>query len=374
MKIDDTEVDFAALLEESFTESKKLEPGQLIEAEIVSISGGCVFIQLDGKSEGQIDIDELKDENGDIKVKVGDLQKAYFLSSKNGDMIFTTKISGNNLDSNILENAFETGIPLEGVVDSVIKGGYNIKIGDSRAFCPFSQIGLKRVENPEEYIGTKHTFKIIEYGEKGRNIIVSSRVLLEEIRQDNIEVLKESLTVNKIVKGIVLSLEKFGAFVNIDGFKALLPISEISRGRVDDITNYLKVGQEIECSIIELDWDRERVTLSIKALIKDPWDEVETKYKCDSKHKGEVVKVTKYGVFVTLEPGLDGLIHISEIEEGSLKKGDKINVMIKSIDSIDKRISLKPVSSDQEEEAYQQYLEPDDDTYNPFAELFKNNK
>ncbi len=176
------------------------------------------------------------------------------------------------------------------------------------------------------------------------------------------------------IKGTVKSLQDFGAFVDISGVQALLPISEVSRSRVDDINKFLEVGQEIETSIIKLDWKTERITLSIKALIKDPWDEAALKYKCDSKHTGVVARITNFGAFVSLESGLDGLIHISELEGDELKKGQKITVQIKSIDTKDKRIALKQASSAQEDEIFKQYLEPDTDTYNPFAALLKNKK
>jgi small subunit ribosomal protein S1 len=182
-----------------------------------------------------------------------------------------------------------------------------------------------------------------------------------------------------VIKGIVKSIQDFGAFVDIDGIQALLPISEISRSRVDDIHTVLSTGQEIEASIIKLDWRNERISLSMKALLPDPWDEAAAKYKTGSKHTGTVVRITDFGAFVSLEPGLDGLVHISEMRGDTwenkprtmLKKGQEITVQIKNIDVGEKRISLKPVSSEQEDKDIKKYLEPESDTYNPFAELLK---
>ncbi|MCK5199456.1 MAG: S1 RNA-binding domain-containing protein, partial [Spirochaetales bacterium] len=276
----------------------KLEPGQLIEAEIVSISGDCIFLQLSGKSEGQLDAAEMTDKDGNLTVNEGDTIKAYFLSSQNGEMHFTTKISGDKAGKAVLENAFESGIPIEGTVEKEIKGGFEIKIGDSRAFCPYSQIGQKRVENTEAYIGQHLTFKILEYSENGRNILVSNRAILKEEQKTQIEILKKTLHENMNVKGTVKSLQDFGAFVEISGVQTLLPISEISRSRVDDIHQSLSVGQEIEAAVIKLDWKNERITLSMKKLLSDPWDEAHTKYKSGSKHTGEVVRITNFGAFV----------------------------------------------------------------------------
>ena len=379
IRIDNNEENFADLLENSISQINSLEPGQLIETKIVSISGNCIFLQLSGKSEGQLDIAEMTDKNGNLTVKEGDMIKVYFLSSKNGEMLFTTRISGDKAGKEVLENAFNNGIPVEGAVEKEIKGGYEIKIGETRAFCPYSQIGQKRVDNPEVYIGKNLTFKILEYGENGRNILVSNRAILEEKQKEKLDRLKKNLHENMTVTGTVKSLQDFGAFIDIDGIQALLPISEISRSRIDDITEVLKVGEEINAAVIKLDWKNERITLSLKALMSDPWDEAAANYSNGSRHTGKVVRITSFGAFVSLEPGIDGLIHISELEGDSrdnnpgkvLKKGQSIIVKINSIDIDKKRISLKLVTDTQENEDYKQYMESDSETYNPFAALFK---
>jgi len=378
---EENEENFASLYEHSISEMDSLEPGQLIETTIVSISGDCIFLHLSGKSEGILDTAEMIDNDGNISVKEGDKIKAFFLFSKNGEMHFTTKINGDKAGKAVLEKAFESGIPVEGIVEKEIKGGFEIKIGESRAFCPYSQMGQKRVENPQDYIGKQLTFKILEHSENGRNILVSNRIILEEEYKKQIEILKKTLKENMVVKGTIKLVQDFGAFVDISGVQALLPISEISRSRVDDIHTLLSTGQEIEASIIKLDWRNERLTLSMKALLPDPWDEAHTKYKRGSKHTGEVVRITNFGAFVSLEPGLDGLIHISDLKDDTrennprdiLKKGQKITVQINNIDIEKKRISLKHVSSTQEDKDYKKYLEPESETYNPFAELLKDN-
>ncbi len=376
---DEKEENFKELLEKSFSGITTLKPGQIIEAEVVSVSGDCVFLQLSGKSEGLLDTAEFVDKDGNITVKEGDKIKAFFLYAKNGEMHFTTRISGDKAGKDVLANAFENSIPVEGTVEKEIKGGYEIKIGDSRAFCPFSQMGEKRAENPDQYIGKHFTFKIMEYGENGRNILVSSRAILEEDKKNKVEILKEKLYENMIVRGKVISLQNFGAFVDIDGVQALLPISEISRSRVEDIQKSLTVGEEIEAEIIKLDWKNERISLSMKKLLSDPWDEAEKKYKTGTRHTGEVVRITNFGAFVSLEPGLDGLIHISDLESDTrdnpsgkvLKKGDSVTVQINSIDTGKKRISLKPASNNPDNKDYKKYMEEDSGSYNPFAALLK---
>ncbi|MDX9801606.1 MAG: S1 RNA-binding domain-containing protein [Spirochaetia bacterium] len=379
VKTAQTEESFADLLESSLSGITSLKPGQLIETEIVSISGDCVFLQLSGKSEGQLDIAEFTDKDGNITVNEGDKIKAFFLYSKNGDMHFTTRLSGDKAGKDLLANAFENGIPIEGMVEKEIKGGYEIKIGDSRAFCPFSQMGEKRVENADQYIGRNLTFKIIEYKENGRNILVSNRAILQDDKNAQIEILKKRLHEDMVVKGTVKSLQDFGAFVDIEGVQALLPISEIKRSRVDDINKALSVGEEIEAEIIKLDWKNERITLSMKKLLSDPWDEADKKYKTGTRHTGEVVRITNFGAFVSLEPGLDGLIHISDLESDSrdnpsrkvLKKGDSVTVQINNIDIDKKRISLKPASKTMDDKDLKKYMENDSESYNPFASLLK---
>lgn len=382
------EENFAEMLEQSFSDMKELEPGQLVKAEIVSISNEYIFLQISGKSEGILDKEELTDKEGQLSVQEGDSIEAYYLYSKNGEMNFTTRISSEKAGNALLQQAFEKGIPVEGTVEKEIKGGFEVKLGDTRAFCPFSQMGQRRVENASEWVGQHLSFKITEYNEKGRNILVSNRAILEEEKDKVIESLRKTLKVNDKITCKVVSLQKFGAFVDLGGVQALLPISEVSRTRVEDISQVLSEGQEIEAVVLNLDWQNERLSVSMKALQADPWDKARSAYKPGTRHTGKVVRMTNFGAFVQLEPGLDGLVHISELEGDSrdgtkrdmVKKGQSLTVQIHSIDSEKKRISLKPISSTEEDEAFQKYMKPDSDsegdafnteTYNPFAALLK---
>lgn len=378
---DDSANSFATLFEKSITKMDKLEPGQALETTIVSISKDCIFIELSGKSEGIIDRAEFTDPEGKLTVKEGDAIKAFFLQAKNGEMQFTTRISGDKAGPSMLESAYKNKIPVEGVVEKEIKGGFEVKIGDARAFCPFSQMGLRRTENAESYVGKHLTFKIQEYKENGRNILVSNRAIEEDAYQKTVDALKETLKEHAIIKGSIKSIQDFGAFVDIEGVQALLPVSEIGRDRIADINTVLSVGQEIEAEVIKIDWKNERITLSMKALLADPWKTAVEKYPKNSKHKGKVVRVAAFGAFVSLENGLDGLIHVSEMRgdgkydnaSSSLKMGDTLTVQILDIDTGEKRISLKPATSLEEDATSKKYLEgnTEGDTYNPFAALLK---
>ena len=242
------------------------EPGQMVETSIVAITDDTIFLDLGLKSEGILARSELADENGNLSVQVGDKIKVYFLKNNYEELHFTTKLSGKDTNTDVLENAWKNGIPVEGHVTQEIKGGFEVMIGSSRAFCPYSQMGFKQRKKPAEYVGQHLTFRIQEFKNEGRNIIVSNRVLLEEEAAEQKQKLSAELTVGSVVSGTVLSLESYGAFVNVNGFQALLPISEISHARVKDVADVLKVGQEIKAKIIKADWSRERVSLSMKEL------------------------------------------------------------------------------------------------------------
>ena len=381
---DDNPNSFASLFENSMAKMERLQPGQMVETHIVSISNDTVFLQMSGKSEGVLARAEVTDKDGDLTVAEGDPIKVFFLHAKNGEMIFTTRISGEKAAPHVLEQAFRNRIPVEGLVEKEIKGGFDVRIGETRAFCPYSQMGLRRTENAGAYVGQHLTFKIQEFKDNGRSILVSNRVILEEAQQVKIDELKQTLQEGMVVKGPITSVQDFGAFVDLGGVQALLPVSEITRDRVEDIRAVLTVGQEIEAAILRLDWKNERISLSMKSLLADPWAEAAEKYPKGSKHTGTVVRIADFGAFVSLESGLDGLIHISEFKSGDkyggsgipVKKGDRVSVQILDVNVAGRRISLKPTSSLEEDATTRKYLDnaSDTDTYNPFAELLKKKK
>ncbi len=377
--------ELAAMYEQSFSGFSSFKPGQAIETEVVSISKDSVFLQLNGKSEGIIDRADLTDETGTLAVKVGDRLRAFFLKAEGGEMRFTTKISGKEAGARMLVQAFREKMPVEGLVEKEIKGGYDIKIGDFRAFCPYSMMGEKRSEDSAGYVGKRLPFKIQEFGDNGRSILVSNRAIHEEAHLKRLEALKKELREGMVVTGRVASIQSYGAFVDLGGLQALLPVSEISRSRVEDIHAVLEPGQEIEAVILKLDWQGERISLSMKSLIADPWDRAAERYPVGSKHAGKVVRLADFGAFVSLEPGIDGLVHDSEISKASgegprgglsLKLGQDLSVEILGVDLDRKRISLKPASTAEQDATTAKYLgdsgdSGDSDTYNPFAALLK---
>jgi small subunit ribosomal protein S1 len=342
------EEDFAALLEGSYVAPTKLRPGQKIDATIVSIGPDWIFLDLSRKGEGVIDRKELLDADGNLTVKVGDPLSAYFLSSANSELRFTLKVVGGGGNAQI-EQAFRDGIPVEGFVVKEIKGGFEVKLaGGTRAFCPFSQMGLPRVKEEGEYVGKKLSFKVTQYGERGRNIVVSRRALLEAERQQRQEALKDTLKEGTTVKGTITSLRDFGAFVNIGDIEGLIPISEIGWTRVADVRDVLKVGQEVDVVVTQLDWVKERFTFSLKAALPDPWDSSVQNFPAGSLHTGKIARLTAFGAFVSLGDGVDGLIHISRLGGGKrikhpsevVSEGQTVEVKVESVDREKRRIAL----------------------------------
>ena len=360
---------FAELFEQSFKKPTRLEPGQKVEAVIVKITDEWVFLDLGDKSEGCLDRKELLDADGNLTAAEGDRVSAYFLSSENNERLFTTRVSGGAAGNQYLEEAFHSRIPVEGVAEKEIKGGYEIKIaGSVRGFCPYSQMGLRRSDNPQEIIGKKLLFKITEYRDNGRSLVLSNRKVLEEERERIREELKKTLQKDMVVKGTVISLRPFGAFVDIGGIEALLPISEVGWSRIDDLSSVLSPGQEVEVKVMDLDWEKNRFSVSLKAALPDPWLQLHAQFPEESCHTGIVAHLAPFGAFVTLAPGIDGLIHISQLGQGKrinhprevLAEGQAIEVRVIKIDMESKRLSLALASSgpqEQEEEDFRQYVE-----------------
>lgn len=364
----------------------------MVETTIVAIANDTVFIDLGLKSEGFVDKSEFTTDSGELTIKEGDKVKVYFRGAKGDELYFTTKLAGQSAGKDMLENAWKNGIPVEGHVTQEIKGGYEVMIGTTRAFCPFSQMGYRErhqgadQKDTSQYIGQHLTFKIQEYKNDGRNIVVSNRVIREEQAKAELENLSSSLTVGSVVKGTVSRIESYGAFVNVGGFEALLPVSEISHVRVSNVADVLKIGQEVEAKIIRADWEKERVSISLKELEADPWDGIDQKFPVGTKLDAKISRVADFGIFINLAPAVDGLVHISKLpveRNTNLKQvyhaGDDITVTVDSVDLDEKRIALSPVVSNEEEENAHEYErnhanDDDGETYNPFAALLKNKK
>lgn len=341
---------FADLFQAKTVARKAIQPGDRVEAVVVGISGENIFLDIGGKSEGVLRASELHNEAGELTVAVGDCIKVYFLASRSGEMVFTTRLGSGQTSSRELEEAFQSGIPVEGKVTGEIKGGFSVTLAGQRGFCPYSQMDIRKVEKAEDYIDKTFAFKIIEFGSQGKNIILSARAVQEEQRAQEREQLKETLAEGMQVSGTVTSLRDFGAFVDIGGIDGLIPISELAWGQTERVEDVLSRGQQVQVIIKRLDWEKDRISLSLRETTENPWDQVMTKYPVGSIHQGKVSRLAAFGAFVTLEPGIDGLLHISRLGAGRrihhprevLEAGQELTVKIESIDSAQKRLALAP--------------------------------
>lgn len=369
---------------------KRFEIGEKVTLQVVAVQAGTVFLDMNAKSEGVLDASEMLDADGKCTAKAGQKISVYYIGQADGEEKFTTRIAspsggrtGNKEEGlAILERAFEKGIPVEGKVDKEIKGGYEVLLGARRAFCPFSQAGAEARNDKESFTGRTLAFRITEMKDSGNTIVLSRRAIEEEERDALSQELSGKIRAGDTVEARVTQIRDFGAFVDIGGFEALLPISEIARERVLDASEYLSVGQKLKVLVISCDWARSRVSVSLKALLRDPWDDAAKKYGKGTKHDGIVTRTAPYGVFVELESGLEGLMHISTIEglerntniSKVFSKGQKLSVKVLDIDEKERRVSLAPTTSEEQDIETQHYMaghSGGEDTYNPFAALLK---
>lgn len=348
-EINTQEESFAELFEKDSKIPGRLEPGQKVTSTIVSISGDFVYVSLGGKSEGVIDIAELRDEEGQTAVNVGDSIDSYFVAVQGGLKRLTTLRHGlSTLSFKEIRDAYEAGLPVSGKVVKELKGGFEVNVGKIRCFCPFSQIDMKGFRDTVTYIGETFSFRILEFQENDRNVILSRRALLEEEQEAKVEALKKQLAVGMDIPAKVRSIQSFGVFVDLGGIDGLIPISEIGWGRVDNIQDILQPGSEVTVRVMALDWDKERLTLSLKALQPDPFLDATAKYPVDSLVRGTIVRLAPFGVFVNLEPGIDGLVHISKLGTGRRIKhpkevvavGQVVEAYVQEVDVGNRRISL----------------------------------
>jgi small subunit ribosomal protein S1 len=243
--------------------------------------------------------------------------------------------------------AAQTGVPVEGKVAGVIKGGYEVTVAGLRAFCPFSQMDLRRVDTPEDYVGRVLEFRITTFGENGRNVVVSRRRLLEERAAKAAEETRKKLVPGAVMSGTVVSLADFGAFIDLGGIQGLVPASEVSHSRVGRPSDRLRIGDEVTVKVLRVDEEKGRISLSLKALEGDPWAAVAGRLREGQVVRGRAVRATEFGIFVELLPGVDGLLHTSEVprsRQGELREGaaggKELMVMIIGIDREKRRIAL----------------------------------
>ncbi|MCX8745015.1 30S ribosomal protein S1 [Snodgrassella sp. B3882] len=340
---------FAQLLEESFT-LQEMNPGEVITAEVVAIDNNFVTVNAGLKSESLIEVGEFKNVAGEIEVKVGDFVTVTIESVENG--FGETKLSREKAkraaDWIKLEEAMENGEILSGVINGKVKGGLTVMINSIRAFLPGSLVDVRPVKDTSHFEGKEIEFKVIKLDKRRNNVVVSRRAVLEETLGEERKALLENLQEGSVVKGIVKNITDYGAFVDLGGIDGLLHITDLAWRRVKHPSEVLEVGQEVEAKVLKFDQERSRVSLGLKQLGEDPWNGLARRYPQGTRLFGKVTNLTDYGAFVEIEQGIEGLVHVSEMDWTNknvhpskvVQMGDEVEVMILEIDEDRRRISL----------------------------------
>jgi len=339
---------FKELFEES-VEGRHFSQGEVIEGTVVQIDSDTALIDIGYKSEGQIRLDEFRDENGELHIKEGD--KFHVLIERIEDETGLVRLSRQRAEAlqawEQIEKAMQEGLFVEGFVVGRVKGGFTVDIG-VRAFLPASQIDLRPPKDLDQYVNHRYHFKVIKLNKKRGNVVLSRRAVLEKERLAQKSDILSSLEEGKIVEGIVKNITEYGCFIDLGGIDGLLHITDMSWGRIKHPSEMVSVGDSMQVKILKYDHEKERVSLGLKQTQPDPWDQVKYKYRVDDRIEGKIISMTDYGAFVEIEKGVEGLIHISEMSwtkkikhpSQIFKVMDQVKAVILEIDTVNRRISL----------------------------------
>jgi small subunit ribosomal protein S1 len=343
----DASEDFARMLEESIAPRFHQE-GDPVEGRIVAIGQEVAFVDIGGKGEATIDIEELVDPDSEVQVKVGDTVRAVVVSTVGG-LRLSHKLARGAMTRQRLIDAYRAGLPVEGRVEKSIKGGYEVRIAGQRAFCPISQIDTRFTSDPSVHVGQSYTFRIIECKDDGKDLVVSRRALLQEEQAERAEEIRRAAVPGAVLPGRVVSMTAYGAFVDLGGgVQGLLHVSEMGWSRVQNPADAVRIGDEISVKVLRVEDDGRKISLGLKQLQADPWSTVPDKYKVGQVLTGKVTRVADFGVFVEIEPGIDALAHVSTFAptgkrdgwKAAVQPGAAVAVEILSLDLERKRIGV----------------------------------
>jgi len=345
--LDISAADFEALLSDHTDVMGDFREGAIVHAKVLRVTESVVILEFGFKSEGAVPLDEFKDRDTlepgqEIEVLLESLEDddgIVVLSKKKADFLRVWEK---------IREAHEADEPVEGMLARKIKGGVTVDIMGVDAFLPGSQIALRRVPNIEDLLGQTFEFKIIKLNKRRRNIVVSRRVILEGEREKKRETLVMELLIGQVREGIVKNITDFGAFIDLGGLDGLLHITDMSWGRVGHPSEAVDIGAKLDVKVLDIDWDRERISLGLKQLLPYPWTGIDKKYPVGSRVRGKVVSIMNYGAFIELEKGVEGLVHISEMSwtrnirhpSKLVNIGDEIEAVVLKVDMQDEKISL----------------------------------
>jgi small subunit ribosomal protein S1 len=360
----DQDEDFASMLAEFDSgkpkaAKKRPRVGDVIKGPVISIGKDAVFIDAGGKAEGVLARDQVSDKDGKLLVKVGDVVEGRVVADAGGVLELRVKLGGRGPEARAeLQQAQELGIPVEGVVQEVIKGGVSVDVAGVRGFCPASQLDARFIEDLSTYVGQRLTFRITRY--EPRNLVLSRRALVEEENEKRAAETRKKLVPGAVLRGKVVGFKPFGAFVDIGGVEGMLHISELGYTRVDRPEDVLSLGQEIDVAVLKIEPGQdgkgkpsERISLSLKALASDPWRDATANLAEGQRVKGKITRLQPFGAFVEIAPAVEGLVHISELGAGRrinhpkevVEIGQEIEAVVLGIDHERRRLALSMASS-----------------------------
>jgi small subunit ribosomal protein S1 len=351
------EESFASMFQASFRPAARIKVGEVAEGRVVSINKDNVFLDLGTRAEGMMDREECELQ-GKLTVQPGDAIQVMITSFRDGIFQCTARLRQSGRSASrlakdspslaMLHEAFAARLPVEGRVKAVNKGGFDVQVMGQKAFCPISQIEKNYCQNPESHLEQTYSFLITQYEEDGRNIVVGRRELLQAEEREKAQKLWRELELKQVREGTVMAVHDYGAFVDIGGAEGLLHVSEISYQKIQSAKEALQAGQKLKVAIIKLDPEAGKISLSVKALLADPWISAGDKLAVGSEFDGTVVHLKPFGAFVELFPGVTGLLHISRLgierriqhPKEVLSVGDKIRVRLLAVDPLRKTLSL----------------------------------
>ncbi len=347
----DTEMNFASALGDYLPpEEGDLEEGSIVKGEVVRVGDDTVLVCVNFKSEGQIPAEEFRDAQGNMTVKVGDSVDVCVTRKNEADGTITLSFDQAKRKQlfDQLEEVLDGNGTISGTITRRIKGGYTVDLGGVEAFLPGSHVDLRPVPDMDALVGQQFDFRVLKINRKRSNVIVSRRVLLEEERDTKRSALLQTLAEGQIVKGKAKNITEYGVFVDLGGLDGLLHITDMSWKRIRHPREMVTLGQELELKVLAFDRENQKVSLGLKQLVPDPWQDITARFPEGSVHTGKVTNIVDYGVFVELESGVEGLVHISEMSwtrklrhpSQMVHQGDEVEVAILGVDSEKKRISL----------------------------------
>jgi small subunit ribosomal protein S1 len=347
------EPSFSDLLKSSYKDSPgSIQVGDRVRGKIISIGREHIFVDTGFKVDGVVERTELADEEGNLPCREGDTLDLFVISRRGGEIRLSKAISGIG-GLTILEDAYEKSIPIEGKVLEQCKGGFRVEVVKRKAFCPISQMDNIHIEEPEKYVGNTYLFLITEFEEEGKNIVLSRRTLLEEEQKKKRAAFYDTMETGTVIEGTVTKIMPYGVLVELSsGVDGMVHVSEMSWSRTLDPSDIVHIGEKLKVKVLAVEDDpktgRKRISLSMKQVEDDPWNSVTVKFKPGDKLRGKVTRCAEFGAFVEISPGIEGLVHISEMSyktrvrkpQDMVSAGDSVDVMVKDIDPSSRRISL----------------------------------